>query len=361
MSVDLGIIFLKIAMVVGVALGLVLFLTWVERKQSAVMQDRIGANRAAVLGIRAIGLFQMIADPLKLLFKENFVPARADKVLYALAPALAVIPVLLTLAVVPFGPMVNLWGRNVNLQISDLNIGFLLVIVTGAFGFYAVVLAGWASGNNYTLIGAFRGAAQLISYELVLGLSVIGTFMVYQSLSLYQIGQAQGDMLWGFLPKWGIIVQPLAFLLFLTASVAENKRVPFDLPEGESEIIGFSLEYSGMRFAMFWMGEFAATVVTAALGTALFLGGWQFPYLLGDGFHFPGGTFWALPWGLVLALQIGSFLVKVLIFCWLLMLIRWTLPRFRYDQLMKLGWKYMIPLALVNILITGLLISTKVI
>jgi NADH-quinone oxidoreductase subunit H len=347
---------IKIFLMIGFLMTLAVLLTWVERKQSAVMQDRIGANRADIFGLRLLGLFHPLADALKLLTKEDFVPPEGYRFVHTLAPFIAFTTALVAFAVIPFGPPVQVHGRTVPLQVADLNIGILFVFVITGLSIYGVVLAGWSSNNRYGILGALRGAAQSISYEVSMGLSVIGLLMVYGSLSLKEISVAQGTLLFGVLPRWGIVVQPLAFLIFFTAALAETKRIPFDLPEGESEIIGFFVEYSGMKFGLMWLGEFVEIVVMAGLMTVLFFGGWQIPYLYHDGFLFPGGYAIGVSPGVVLLLQVGAFIFKVLFFCWLQMLIRWTFPRFRYDQLMRLGWKGLLPLSLLNILVTGIVL-----
>lgn len=322
------------------ALGLGAILTWVERKMSAVIQDRVGPNRASILGIRAWGLIHPIADMIKAFTKEDFVPAGANRVLFFIAPALALVPPLVVFAVVPFGP--GPW-----FVIAPLDTGMLFVFAILGFGVYGAVLGGWASNNNFALLGSLRAASQMLSYEVSMGLNVIGIFAVFGTLSLSQIVLGQGDLLWGFLPKWGIVVQPVGFLLFLTAALAENKRAPFDLPEGESEIIGYHIEYSSMRFALYFLAEFIEVIVIATIGATLFLGGWQVPWL--D----PAGV----AGGWITAAQVGSFIVKILFLCWLQFLIRWTLPRFRYDQVMALGWKYLLPLSLANIAVTAIVLA----
>jgi NADH-quinone oxidoreductase subunit H len=215
------------------------------------------------------------------------------------------------------------------------------------------MLAGWSSANNFALLGGQRAAALMISAEVAIGASIMGVCMVYGSLDLQEIARGQGAYWGGVIPKWGLFTQPLGLILFLTAGIASSKRAPFDFPEGESEIIGYFIEYSGMKFGMFMMADFLETVVIAGMTTALFLGGWQVPWLFADGFHFPGGAVWALPHLVVVLLQITAFVTKVLAMCWFLMLVRWTLPRFRYDQAMRLGWLGLLPLALLNIVVTA--------
>ncbi len=356
MIADLGIAFGRVAFVMLFVLNMGGLLTWVERKQSAIMQDRIGANRASILGLRLLGLFHPLADAIKMLTKEDFRPARADRFLFALAPFVSVFFALVAFASIPFGDTLRVAGREIPLQAVTLNVGVLYVFAMLSLGVYGVMMAGWSSGNNYALLGGQRAAALMISAEIAIGASIMGVIMWYGSLNLQDIVRAQGALLFGWIPKWGIITQPLAFVLFLTAGLAATKRIPFDTPEGESEIIGYFIEYSGMKFGMFMMADFLETVVIAGLTTSLFLGGWQVPYLLAEGFRFPWGSAWALPHLLVVLLQVSAFVVQVCAVIFVLMLIRWTLPRFRYDQAMRLGWLGLFPLSVANIVVTGLLL-----
>ncbi|MSP39835.1 MAG: NADH-quinone oxidoreductase subunit H [Deltaproteobacteria bacterium] len=370
MIVDLAIIFIKAALVLGMVLNLAGILGWIERKGSALIQDRIGANRASIFGFAGMGLVNtLIADPLKFLTKEDFIPPAGDKFLHTLAPCMALFPALVTFAVIPFGDVLNFGDRVINLQVANINIGILYIFAMGSLGVYGIVIGAWASNNKFSLLGGVRGSAQMISYEIAMGLSVIGVLMVYGTLELQDIARDQGTLIgellptWlsylrpliGWLPAWGIFLQPLAFILFFTSAVAETKRIPFDLPEGESELVaGYHVEYSGGKFLMFFAGEFAEIVTAAGLVTTLFFGGWQVPYLLRDGFHFPWGGAWLLPHLAVVALQVGAFTFKVIFFCWLQILLRWSVPRFRYDQVMRLGWKMLLPLALVNVAVTAI-------
>lgn len=372
MIVDFTIVAIKAFLVVFMVLNLAGILGWVERKGSALIQDRIGANRASIFGFAGMGLVNtLIADPLKFLTKEDFIPPAGDKFLHTLAPCMALFPALVTFAVIPFGDVLQWGDRLINLQVANINIGILYVFAMASLGVYGIVIGAWASNNKFSLLGGVRGSAQMISYEVAMGLSVIGILMVYGTLELQEIARSQGMLLreflpesWsfaknavGWLPAWGVFLQPLAFLLFFTAAIAETKRIPFDLPEGESELVaGYHVEYSGGKFLMFFAGEFAEIVTAAGLVTALFFGGWQVPYLLRDGFHFPWGSILLLPQWLVVLMQVGAFTLKVIFFCWLQILLRWSVPRFRYDQVMRLGWKMLLPLALLNVLITALII-----
>ncbi|HMH53354.1 MAG TPA: complex I subunit 1 family protein [Candidatus Acidoferrum sp.] len=356
MIADLGIAFGRVAVMMFFVLNTAAILGWVERKQSAIMQDRIGANRASIFGLRVMGLFHPLADTLKMLTKEDFRPARADRLLFDLAPFVSVLFALMAFASIPFGDTLRIGDRVIPLQAVTLNVGILYAFAMLSLGVYGVMMAGWSSANNYALLGGQRAAALMISAEIAIGASIIGVVMVYGSLNLMEIARAQGALLWGWLPKWGIVTQPLAFILFLTAGIAATKRVPFDTPEGESEIIGYFVEYSGMKFGMFLMTDMVETTVLAGLSTSLFLGGWQVPYLGAAGFAFPWGATLALPPLAVTLLQVGAFVTKVAGMIFFLMLIRWTLPRFRYDQAMKLGWLGLFPLSILNIVLTGLVL-----
>ncbi len=358
---DLGIALGRVGFVMLFVLNMGGLLTWVERKQSAVMQDRIGANRASIFGWRLWGLFHPLADAIKMLTKEDFVPARADRALFNLAPLVSMVFALVAFAAIPFGPVLRAGGREIPLQAVTLNPGILYVFAMLSLGVYGVMMAGWASANNYALLGGQRAAALMISAEVAIGASIMGVAMVYGSLDMMEIVRGQGlpllpQHLGNWIPKWGIVTQPLAFVLFLTAGIAATKRIPFDFAEGESEIIGYFIEYSGMKFGMFMMADFVETVVIAGMTTALFLGGWQAPYLLGDGFHFPWGATVPLSHLTVVTLQVVTFCLKVAVMCWFLMLIRWTLPRFRYDQAMRLGWLGLFPLSILNMAVTALVL-----
>jgi len=353
---DLGIAFGRVAFVMLFVLNMGGLLTWVERKQSAVMQDRIGANRASIFGLRLWGLFHPLADAIKMLTKEDFLPARADRTLFSLAPFVSVFFALTAFASIPFGDVLRIGDREIPLQAVTLNVGLLYVFAMLSLGVYGVMMAGWASVNNYALLGGQRAAALMIAADVAIGASIMGVVMVYGSLDIQEIVRGQGRLLFGWIPAWGIVTQPLAFVLFLTAGIAATRRIPFDFPEGESEIIGYFVEYSGMKFGMFMMADFVETVVIAGLATSLFLGGWQVPYLLADGVHFPWAAVIPVSHLTVVLLQVGAFVLKVVAMCWFLMLIRWTLPRFRYDQAMRLGWLGLFPLSILNIVVTGLVL-----
>jgi NADH-quinone oxidoreductase subunit H len=338
------------------------------------MQDRIGANRADLLGITALGLLHPAADVVKLLTKEDVVPAGANRWIHQLAPVIALVPAIITLAVVPYGGAYAFDGWTLNLVVADIDWGMLYVFAVGSIATYGAVMAGWASNSNWGLLGSMRASAQMISYEVTMGLSLVGLFMVYDSLRLTEIAQAQdatfrifgflellgasvpGWLAWIQLPKWGLFLQPLGFILFLTCIMAENKRPPFDAPEGESELVaGYHMEYSGMRFGLFYTAEFLEVPVIGMIVTTLFLGGWSIPWLSQAtiiGFLTPtlGAAFATV---VCMALHFLSFLLKVVVMIWLQMALRWTLPRFRYDQVMDLCWKMILPISIANAFVTG--------
>ena len=341
------IIILGFVMATGTAL------TLLERKWMSAVQDRIGPNRANAGRITARGALHIAADGLKSLFKEDTIPTGADRRIFMLAPFFGFISALAVWAVIPFGGPIG----GVTLQIADINVGVLFILALTSLGAYGAVLAGWSSNSKYALLGAARASAQMISYEIFLGLSLVGLFMVYGTVQVSQIVALQNEYWLGdVIPKWGIFTQPLAFFLFFAAMLAESKRVPFDAPEGESEIVaGYFLEYSGMRWSAFVLAEYITVVSISGLVTTLFLGGYHVPWLHADGFHLFGGHL-PLPAFLVTLLQIGAFITKTLFFCWLIIILRWTLPRFRFDQIMALGWKRMLPLALANVAITAVVL-----
>ena len=332
--------------------------TWVERKQSAIIQDRIGANRASLFGIRLFGLFHPLADAVKMFTKEDFIPANANRFLHTLAPFVSVFFALVAFAGIPFGDRLVIGQRVIELQVAKIDVALLYIFAMLSLGVYGVILAGFASRSNYAFLGGLRASAQMISYEIALGIALVGVVMIFGTLDLQELVRGQGRYLFGgWLPMWGIFLQPVAFFVFLTAALAETKRVPFDLPEGESEIIGYFVEYSGMKFGMFFLTDFVETVMVACLAATLFFGGWQVPYLMPDGFHLPWGAFVPVGQWAYALMGVGSFSLKVILFCWLFMTIRWTLPRFRYDQLMRLGWKILFPIAMANVLVTGLVLA----
>mgnify|MGYP003321863186 FL=1 len=334
------IIVVKVLVVFAATMLGVLVMIYAERRVSAFMQDRVGPNRVGPKGV-----LQPIADGIKFLMKEDLVPERVDKPIFILAPAILLIPALMTFAVIPFGSSINLFGREIALQVADVNVGILYVLALTSISVYGIVLAGWSSNNKYSLLGGLRSSAQLISYELAMGLAVVSIILLAGSLRLNDIiTDQQGSFF-----SWNIFRQPLAFLIFLIAVYAETNRLPFDLSEAEQELVGgYHTEYSSMKFAMFFMAEYANMITAAALTVTLFFGGWDVP-LLDEGSL---GLFGTL-------LSVLSFILKVAFFLFLFIWVRWTFPRFRYDQLMRLGWKVMLPLALFNIFLTGGYLTIK--
>ena len=369
---EILIILIKIVVIIfGFGLSVGGLLTMVERKQSSLIQNRIGPNRANIGPLRLHGFVHIVADAIKSFFKEDFVSKESNKLLHFLAPAIALFPSLVVFGVMPFHDkycsgkitVINFLetchGESANyFQIADIDAGILFIFAISSIGVYGVMIGGWASANKWSLLGAIRAGAQMISYEVAMGLSIMGILMVYGTVDLNEMVRQQGVLLWGFLPKWGIFVQPLGFLLFFTAIFAETKRAPFDLPEAESELVGgYFTEFSAMRFATFMFAEFVAIMFIAALMATLFFGGWQVPYLYAHGFSFsPDGTpFLGLSYPVVIGLRILVFIGKIVALIWLQFMIRWTLPRFRYDQLMSLGWKVLLPLSLANLIATGVI------
>lgn len=410
----------KIGFMLATILSLLPVMIWAERKGAAYIQDRSGPNRASIGGVfRLAGLVHPLADVLKLVFKEDVVPTGVNKFFYHLAPFIMMTVALSTYAVIPFGNELILDGRAIPLQVVDLNVGVLYILAISSLTVYGTVLAGWASSNKFSFLGGLRASAQMISYEINMGLAVLALLLIFGTPRLGEMVTAQSGLFLGFLPRWGVFLQPLGFILFLVALFAETNRNPFDLPEGESELVaGYHLEYSGLKFALFFMAEYCNMIVGAAIVATLFFGGWQVPYadtaflrqhagvlfstLLGIGVALnllfgtlllkryerdrgslgdrrelePAVLGWIFlvlalvsavylaagqPWKIgpaesnhvATVMQIGSFLLKTLFFSWLFIWVRWTLPRFRYDQLMRLGWQAMLPLALLNFLVTA--------
>ena len=324
----------KIVIIVNLLLIGVMAMIWAERRVSGWMQDRLGPNRVGPQGI-----LQPIADGIKFLFKEDLIPDHVDKPIYLLAPIMLLVPAFIICAVVPFGSSITIANYEIPLQIADINIGILYILAITSLGVYGVVLGAWASNNKYSLLGGLRSAAQMISYELSLGLSIIGILMLSESLNLAKIAEAQGSNIW----NWNFLIHFPAFLIFTTASFAETNRLPFDLAEAEQELVaGYHTEYSSMKFAMFFMAEYMNMIVASAVAVTLFFGGWHF-----FGLENVGGPFWS---GLV---SFGIFFAKTAIFLFVFIWVRWTLPRFRYDQLMNLGWKLLLPVALASIVVTA--------
>lgn len=410
---------LKVLVPFAVIVSLIPFLIWVERKGSAYIQDRPGPNRAGIQGMRIGGLLHSLADAIKLLTKEEITPSHVYKPFFLLAPMVAVFVALVTFLVIPFAAPLTLGETAFTFQAANLNVGILYILAISSLGVYGVMLAGWSSNNKYALLGGVRSSAQMISYELSLGLSILAVLMMAGTFELNAIVEKQGHLVW----TWNFVLQPLACLIFVVSVFAETNRAPFDLPEGESELVaGYHVEYSAMKFALFFMAEYAHMIIASALIATLFLGGWQVPFVSTEMLRqnadslllysiigiaifllllglflisrFRKGTYGdkrdyevlvfgapaviaSVAIGIFLVVmgpihlnetasqwfaaivQIGNFLFKVLFLCWVFVWVRWTLPRFRYDHLMNLGWKVLLPLSLVNVLVTAVVMLVR--
>lgn len=348
------ILFLKVFVVFNLIMGLASFCTWFERKGSALIQNRVGANRAGAffqtdilvlkpvffvlrwLGILGI-INTLVCDAVKAITKEDFVPEGVSNFMHSLAPFLAVLPIFVAFALIPLAPDFEVAGMLVRPQVATLDAGILFILAMGSVAVYGVAMAGWTGNNKFSLLGGLRAAAQMISYELAMGVTFVAIIVTYGTLDLYGMVQAQRGL------AWGIFYQPLSFIILFIVGMAETKRGPFDLPESESELVaGYFTEYSGMKFLLFWLGEFAEIALFALVLSILFLGGWHLPFV-----NLPENVWWASLIGH--AVLMG----KVVLVCMLQIVIRWTLPRFRYDQLMNLGWKILLPLSMVNLLVTA--------
>ena len=373
---DFAILLLKIGVItLGFALPLGGLLTlYGDRKLSALIQNRVGPNRAKVFGMQSslLSLPQFVADGIKMLFKEDAMPDNADRFWHFVAPALALLPAIALWAVIPFGDLyctgtvevkdyldVCVAGEQKNFfSIANLDAGLLYVFAISSISVYGAALAGWSTNSKFALIGGLRSTARMISYEVTMGLSLAGAMLIYGTLNLNEMAQQQGALLGGWLPAWGVVYQPVAFFLFFIAMMAETKRAPFDVPEGESEIVaGYFTEFSALKFGAIQLSEYVGTVFVGALVATIFFGGWQVPFLYGDGFHFGSGPVdVALPYPAVVALRLVAFVTKTLFFVWLQFMLRWTLPRFRYDQIMNLGWKILLPISIANFVITAIIV-----
>ena len=315
---------IKIGVVIGLLLLVIAYLIWVERKVMAHMQVRLGPMR-----VGWHGLLQPVADGLKLILKEDIIPANASKILFIVSPAIAMIPALLTIAVIPFGDTISIMGVSSDMVITDVNIGILFILAVSSVGVYGILLGGWASNNKYSLLGGLRSSAQMMSYELSMGLSLIGVIMMTESLSLVDVVNAQTEL-------WFVVLQPLAFVVYAISAIAEPNRCPFDLPEAETELVsGFHTEYSSMKFALFFMAEYANIITVSAVGVTFFFGGWQGPFLP----------------------PVVWFLIKLALCIFFFVWLRSTFPRFRIDQLMQFAWKILLPAAIVNVLITAVVMA----
>lgn len=339
---------IKTIVILFILVTAVAYVTLMERKVMAFIQLRVGPNRVGVGKLRLWGLMQPLADGLKMIFKEDIIPLQANRWLYVLAPALSLIPALMTFIVIPYGSEITLFGRTISLHVTSFNVGLLYVLALTSVGVYGIVLAGWSSNNKYSLLGGLRSSAQMISYELALGLSIVSVLLYSGTLDLVSIVNAQS----GFHGlAWNIFHYPLlilVFVIFYISSLAETNRTPFDLPEADSELVaGYHTEYSSMKFALFFMSEYMAMATMSALITTLFLGGWDIPW-----YNEP-------PNALGFALSVLAFTVKVSALLFVFVWVRWTIPRLKYDLLMKLGWKVFLPLAVINIVIVALFIAKR--
>jgi NADH-quinone oxidoreductase subunit H len=380
-----------IFLVLLLVMPLASLLTWAERRQSAMMQDRLGPNRAGVklpligFNLRLKGILHFVADAIKMISKEDFIPGNVHKGLFALAPILALAPVLIAFAIIPFGPTIYphslttvidtyelhrhvtapAFEDSIRMQVFAIDFGLIFYFAVLTLANYGGTVAGWASYNKWALLGGLRSSSQMMSYEVAMGLSLMSIFLLMGTLEPGAMVQTQGSnpAYWGIISWPFVPIGMIAFVLFFTAAIAETKRAPFDIPEGEPEIIGYFVEYSGIRWGMFFLAEFIEIVFISSVIATIFFGGYQVPFLDIDGFRFGGrmidgfqngGTFLPLPHAVVVSLQFAAFGLKVIFFCWLQLLIRWTLPRFRADQLMNLGWKLLLPASLGLIMITAL-------
>lgn len=368
-------------LILGLVMPLASLITWAERRQSAMMQDRLGPNRANIGPIKLKGILHFVADAIKMISKEDFIPGNVHRGLFALAPILAIAPVFVAFAIIPFGPTIfphsfgqtldtvqlatdpslPAFAHSIRLQVASFDYGLLFYFAVLTLANYGGTIAGWASYNKWALLGGLRSSSQMMSYEVSMGLSLMGCFLLVGSLEPgYIVTAGVTTKMTASNPlNWLWLWQFPALVMFLTASIAETKRAPFDIPEGEPEIIGYFVEYSGMRWGLFFLAEFIEIVFISAVVTTVFLGGWQVPFLDPDGFRIgghlievagqwipAGGWTRPLPHGVIVGLQLGAFGAKVVLLCWFQLMIRWTLPRFRADQLMNLGWKILLPCAL---------------
>src|SRR5688572_18862195 len=348
LSMDWGILLEKailILAIVTISLVIAMYATWAERKVAAVIQDRRGPNRAG-----PFGLLQPLADGLKLFMKEEIIPSAASKFLFIAGPALAMITALMTSAVIPWGPSIHVFGRDINLQIADINIGVLFIFGVVSMGVYGIMIGGWASNNKFSLLAALRGASQVISYELPMGISLITLLLLTGSLKMSVIVGGQIDSV------YYVVYMPLGFFIFLVCAFAECNRTPFDLPEAENELnFGYHQEYSSMKLGFYLFAEYINMFISSVVMATLFWGGYDIPFVSDAGLTESIGQNWTA------VLQTVSLFAKVLFFIFLFMWVRWTIPRFRYDQLMNLGWKVLIPLALFNMVLTAVLVLTGII
>ncbi len=339
---------LKFAIIAGLCINIPPIMVWAERRIPAMMQRRKGPNRVGIFKWRLYGLLQSAADAVKLIFKEEVVPEGAQKAFYHIAPIFSVFPAFLIAMAIPYGPDITIMGYTIPLSIIRVDVGFLFIFAVSSLAVYGVTIAGWASNNKYSLLGALRASAQMISYEIPLGMSLIPIVLLYGTLDLNKIVEAQAHI-W----QWGVVLSPISFVLFVISMFAETNRAPFDLAEAEGELIaGFHTEYTSAKFAAFFLAEYVSMFVLSCLAATVFFGGWQIPFFdirsLDQMLGLPGLS------GLVGMIILVT---KAAFFMWLYVWVRWTIPRFRYDQLMSLGWRYMIPLGLLNVVVTAIILA----
>jgi NADH-quinone oxidoreductase subunit H len=341
---------LKVVLILVAMIQVVPIMIWVERKGAALIQDRPGPNR-----VGPFGLFQPVADVIKFLFKEDPIPTQVNRLLYLLGPLLALFPACLVIAALPVADRAEVFGRSITLQIADLDVALIYVLAIGSLGVYGILFGGWASNNKYSLLGAMRASSQIISYEIPLGLAATSAVVLYGTFSLREMVILQEGTYLGILPKWGVFAQPLGFLLFFICAFAETNRLPFDLPETEGELVaGFHTEYGSMSFAAFFMAEYMNLATMSGLMTTFFFGGWHLPYLSDAQL-----VSWLGSINLVALVQVVVFFTKVAFFLCIFVWVRWTLPRFRFDQLVGLAWRTLIPLGLVNLILTAVILYAR--
>ncbi|MBP9706711.1 MAG: NADH-quinone oxidoreductase subunit NuoH [Oligoflexales bacterium] len=344
----------KIIVVVVLCIHVPPIMIWVERRGPALMQRRRGPNRVGLFKFRLWGLLQSLADALKLIFKEEIIPALANKKFFHLAPLIGAIPAFLIAGAIPFGPDIQLHGFTIPMSIINLDVGFLFILAISSLGVYSIALAGWACNSKYSLFGSLRASAQMVSYEIPLGLSLVPLVLIFGSLGINEIAQQQDSFL-----GWGIFLAPVSFFLFLISMFAETNRAPFDMAESEAELVaGFHTEYGSTKFALFFLAEYINMFVLSCLAATFFFGGWQLPFISQELLLNVLSNI-TQDYASLIASLLGmvTLLIKAAFFMWLFVWVRWTLPRFRYDQLMNLGWKFMLPLGLVNVLVTAVVLA----
>lgn len=345
-GLDFAIAALKAIVILVAVIQVVPVMIYVERKVAALIQDRPGPNR-----VGPFGLLQPVADALKFLLKEDPIPLNTNRLLYTLAPFLSLLPACLVIAALPIADKANLFGREITIQIAELDVSLIYVLAIGSLGVYGILFGGWASNNKFSLIGALRSASQMVSYELPLGLAAVGAVMIFGTFSLREMVVQQEGTIFGVFPNWGIFYQPIGFFIFLIASFAETNRLPFDLPETEAELVaGFHTEYGSMKFATFFMAEYMNLATMAGLMTVIYFGGWHLPWISDAQLLEVLGS-----QNVLCLVQVATYILKVSVFMFLYVLIRWTLPRFRFDQLLQLSWGSLIPLGLLNIVVSAVL------